>query len=410
MRRFISSDYARKLLILLVLTPMAHSHGADSTLKWHGYVSQGLIYTSDNSFYGDSEDVSWEFTDIAIGTSWRPHPRLQLSAQALYRQAGATSRDDIYIDYALIDYTLAQSMSHQIGFRGGRIKNPYGLLNDTRDIANNRPSILLPESIYRDPIRDIFHTSDSASIYGHAYFGDHLLQWDLLHGKPILTEAVEDTFISDPLSGSLKNNEITIGRVLVESFGGSLRFAYTYTDINIDYQPDAGSQQIQLAPSVFITVPTNGYPGETLINVNLWSIEYNTQNWQFNVEYQELDYTTKDILALNSKLTLPTEGYYLSAHYRLNDQWRAFMRYDVYHGDKNDKGGDSYEQQTGLPDHNQFAYDKTIGIRYSFDEHWLFSLEYHQVRGTAWLSSRENNLSQTEEKWDLFSAQISYKF
>lgn len=410
MKRFISLRYAKTFLALFALTFIARSQGADSELKWHGYVSQGLIYTSDNSFYGDSEDISWEFTDIALGANWRPHPRLQLSAQALYRQAGATSRDDIYVDYALIDYTLMQSMAHQTGFRGGRIKNPYGLFNDTRDIADNRPSILLPESIYRDPVRDIFHTSDSVSLYGYRYFGDHLFQWDILRGEPIITKAVQDTLITDPLSGSLDNQEITIGRVLLESFGGSLRLAYTYTDIDVDYQPDPGSQQIQVAPLVFITIPTNGYAGKTHISVDLWSIEYNTLNWQFNAEYQTLDYVTEDIMGPNSKLTLPTIGYYLSAHYRLSDQWRAFIRYDVYHSDKNDKSGDDYEQQTGRPNHNLFAYDSTIGIRYALNKHWLFSMEYHHIKGTGWLSSRENDLAQAEEKWDLFSVQISYKF
>ncbi|MGH1370458.1 MAG: hypothetical protein ACRBBW_00380 [Cellvibrionaceae bacterium] len=412
MKHFISSSCARAFIVLMFFAGTTSTGRAETstTLKWHGYLSQGLIHTSDNNFYGDSEDVSWEFTDIAIGANWRPMSRLQLSAQALYRQAGATSRDDVYLDYALIDYTLSQSMSHQVGLRGGRIKNPYGLFNDTRDIANSRPSILLPESIYRDPIRDIFHTSDSASVYGHVYFGDHLLQWDLLHGEPILTDAVEDSFIIDPLSGSLRNQDIAIGRVLLESFGGSLRLAYTYTDIHIDYQPAPGSQQIEIAPSVFVTVPTNGYPGETHINVNLWSLEYNTADWQFNAEYQELDYVTKGITAASDKVTLPTQGYYVSAHYRFDEQWRAFVRYDVYHGDKNDKDGKYYEQQTGLPDHNRYAYDTTIGARYAIDKHWLLSLEYHRIKGTGWLSSRENDLSQAKEKWNLFSAQISYKF
>jgi hypothetical protein len=410
MKHCISSNYARALVALGAAMTITHSHAANSDLKWHGYVSQGLIYTSDNSFYGDSEDVSWEFTDIALGANWRPFPRLQLSAQAIYRQAGATSRDDVYIDYALADFTLLQDMSWQLGVRGGRIKNPYGLFNDTRDVAISRPSILLPESIYRDPIRDVFHTSDSISVYGHAYLGEHLVQWDLLHGKPLLTNSVKSEFISAPLSGELDNEEATIARVLVESFGGALRFAYTFTEIKIDFQPDPGVQQIQIAPAVFITVPLFGFSGDTHVDANLWSLEYNTQNWQFTAEYQTLDYITKDVFGPGSKLTSPSLGYYLSASYRFNDQWRGFIRHDVYYSDKNDKDGSEYQRQTGTPDHTRYAYDTTIGARYEINKHWLVSMEYHYIKGTAWLPSSENDLSQSKERWDLFSAQISYKF
>jgi len=410
MKHFISSSYARLLVILVTGMTNTHSHGAKPDFKWHGYVSQGLVYTSDNRFYGDSEDISWEFTDIALGANWRPLPRLQLSTQMLYRQAGATSRDDVYIDYALADFTVVQSMSWQLGVRGGRIKNPYGLFNDTRDVAMNRPSILLPESIYRDPIRDIFHTSDSLSVYGHAYLGEHLVQWDLLQGEPILTDTVIDGLIRAPLSGELDNEKITIYRVLVESFGGTLRLAYTYTDIKIDYQPAPGVQQIQIAPAVFITSPLHGFPGSTHVESSLWSVEYNHQNWQFNTEYQTLDYITEDVFGPSSKLTSPTLGYYFSATYRFNNQWRGFLRYDVYYSDRGDKDGDRYQLQTGLPDHTRFAYDTTFGARYEINDNWLISMEYHSIKGTAWLPSSENDLSQSKERWNLFSTQISYRF
>lgn len=410
MKHFISLSCVKPILALLTLMPFIQSYGAGSDLKWHGYVSQGLIYTSDNSFYGDSEDVSWEFTDVALGASWRPIPRLQLSAQGIYRQAGATSRDDVYIDYALADFTVIQNMSWQLGVRGGRIKNPYGLFNDTRDVAMSRPSILLPESIYRDPIRDMFHTSDSISVYGHAYLGDHLIQLDVLHGDPIITDAVKNEFIVAPLAGNLENEEASIARILIESFGGSLRFAYTYTYINVDFQPDSGTQQVQIAPATFLTVPLYGYPGETQVEVDLWSLEYNSAHWQLNAEYQTLDYTTKDVYGPGTALKSPNLGYYVSASYRVDEQWRAFIRYDVYYSDKNDKDGKQYQQSTGRPDHNRFAYDTTFGVRYELNKNWLISMEYHRVKGTAWLPSAENNLTQAKESWDLFSAQISYKF
>ena len=399
--------------LLIWLTGLLFSHSLSATsedFKWHGYLSQGLVYTSDNQFFGDSENVSFELTDVAVGANWRPTPRLQLAAQALYRQAGGTSRDDVYIDYALLDFTLTQRLTWTMGARAGRIKNPYGLFNDTRDLAKNRPSILLPESIYRDPIRDIFHTSDSLSIYGHNYVGDHLIQWDLLSGNALTTDMVKNEFVRPPLSGELDNERIDIARVLVESFGGKLRFAYTYTKLDVDFDPDPGSQLVQVAPSVFVPMPLFGYPGNTRVDVDLWSLEYNSHHWQLNAEYQTLDYTVKNVYGPGSRQVSPSLGYYLSASYRFNNQWRAFLRHDVYFADKDDKDGSDYQQLTGMPDHNRYAHDTTIGARYEFNKNWLVALEYHRIRGTAWLSYNENDLSNTKERWNLFSAQISYHF
>jgi hypothetical protein len=409
--------YAKRIVYSLLAIPLAGQVLASSpinpdtkSLHWHGYVSQGLVYTTENSFFGDSENTSFEMTNVALGATWRPWSRLQFSAQALYRQAGETSRDDIYTDYALADLTLIQDMSWQLGLRAGRIKNPVGFFNDTRDIAASRPSILLPESIYRDLLRDVYHTSDAISLYTHGYLGDNLIQIDLLSGEPQITEATENEFILAPLSGELDDPKGDIARILIEAMGGSLRLAYTYTNIEVDYEPAPGLQTIQIAPMVFISVPLYGYAGDTEIDLDTWSLEYNYQRWQFTTEYQRIDYYINDIFGPGSTSKTPGEGYYLSTSYQFNRQWQGFIRYDVSYTDKNDKDGKDYETETGTQAHTRFAKDTTIGIRYEHNKYWLFAAEFHHIKGTAWAPKVENDLNELKEDWNLFSAEISYKF
>ncbi len=148
-------------------------------LQIHGFLSQGYIRTSSNRVFGHSEgDGSLDFIEAGVNASWTPLPQLQLAAQGLFRRAGAGHEHDFELDFGLIDYALLSTADRQLGFRLGRIKNPLGLYNDTRDVAFTRPSILLPESIYLDSLREQFVSSDGALVYGElrSRWGDFSLE------------------------------------------------------------------------------------------------------------------------------------------------------------------------------------------------------------------------------------------
>ena len=85
----------------------------------------------------------------------RPLSNLQFSVQGLSRTAGEGSPGNIRLDYGFIDYTFSNQENSQFGIRLGRMKNPLGFYNDTRDVPFTRPSILLPQSIYFDRTRKL---------------------------------------------------------------------------------------------------------------------------------------------------------------------------------------------------------------------------------------------------------------
>lgn len=366
--------------------------------RWHGQFSQGLIYTSDNRFFGDSEDVSFEFTDLAIGASWRPHARIQLAAQALYRQAGATSRDDVYTDYALINITLAERMSWKAGIKAGRIKNTSTLYNDTRDLASSRPSILLPESVYFDIIRDLFHTSDSIGLYAHTSVGNLLLQVDLLSGTPILTQPTQDELLQPPLAGNIENKDIRIARLTLETLDGRWRAGFTRSNLGYDYRPKQTGLSGNLFPSSFEFI------------VNSWSLQYSHENWQLTSEYQAAKNEITGLLGTGSQTGNTSEAYYLMASVEFAQRWHAYLRRDIYYSDKGDKDGRKFAGQTGQKAFHGYAFDTTLGIRHQLDRHWLVAAEVHDIKGTAWVADIETDDVDRVKNWMMFTAQINYQF
>tara|TARA_B100000809_G_scaffold266694_1_gene330783 strand:+ start:4799 stop:6025 length:1227 start_codon:yes stop_codon:yes gene_type:complete len=369
-----------------------------SSLRWHGFANQGIIKTDHNNFFGDSEHWSSEFSDLGLGGSWKPNSRLQFSAQAIYRRAGKNSQDNVQLDYGFADLNLVNTLDYGLGVRAGRVKNTYGLYNDARDIASNKPSILLPQSIYLDSLRQVFHTMDGLSSYGYAQWADTHLNLDVVYGKPLIDETTEQFILSAKRPGNIENEKMLIARIMLEQDAGLWRLGYSFAQLNSDYKP---------APVDF------SVSGEVNINLNLLSFEYNWTDWQITAEYQisETEYKGLNYIGYDNQIN--NESYYGQVSYRITPKWKTFARYDVYYINSNDKDGKKLEVETGglVPAHKAFAKDITAGIRYDINKHWMLAAEYHHIKGTGWLALVENPIpSETSENWNLFTAQLSFKF
>ena len=137
------------------------------SLQILGFLSQGIIHTSDNNWFGHSDDsVSGDFREMGLNASWRVIPELQLALQLVWRDAGKTDNEGFRIDYGVANYSFYSSESTLLGFKVGRVPTPLGLYNETRDVASTRPSIFLPQSIYFDRNRNIALSADGGYFYG----------------------------------------------------------------------------------------------------------------------------------------------------------------------------------------------------------------------------------------------------
>jgi len=361
------------------------------TLQIHGFTSQGFILTSDNRFYGDSEEGSFDFTELGLNASIRPVSDLQLSVQVLSRRAGEGGNGDLQLDYGFLDYNLISSTSKDFGFRLGRVKNPLGFYNDTRDVAFTRPSIFLPQSIYFDRTRNLALSSD-----GIHFYSDHRTQYgnffyELGMGYPDVDDSQTRLEIIGPRPGNLNERLSYVSRLLFEPNAGKIRLAVSGAIVNVRFEPVSPIQDtgtIRFTPLIF-------------------SAQYNSEFWSLTSEYA-LRYSKYRKVGTIPDFNRTGESYYLQGAYRFHKKFEALLRYDVLYQDRDDRKGKN--ASTG-PDHSLFAKDWTAGLRWDITKSWMSRIEYHYIDGTAWLPLSDNPLgSKTDRYWQLFTVLVSYRF
>ena len=121
----------------------------------HGFLSQGYFLTTNNNLFGSSErGGSLDFTEIGVNASWVPLARLQFAIQGCRGAPGEAAEgepDSISRSWTTRRWRPQTADSES----GWRVRLPFGLYNDTRDVAFTRPSILLPQSIYFERTREL---------------------------------------------------------------------------------------------------------------------------------------------------------------------------------------------------------------------------------------------------------------
>ena len=390
-------------LLLLILATAGPALAAGEGLNWnndlqiHGFFSQGYVNTSDNNFYGDSEDGSFDFRDIGLNASLRLGPRWLVSAQLLSRTAGEMDDGNVNLDYGLVDFTAYSDERLRFGVIAGRFKNPLGLYNDTRDVPFTRPSVFLPQSIYWDKIRNIMLSNDGGQLYGELFHDRHSLSLRLGAGYLPVDENLEWAYLGNDWQGELKNDDPSIvGRVLYELDSGRLRLALSHITTTM----------------VFHAAPGDPFDeGSVDVDYSIASFQYNAERWGLTAEYmrEPLHWHGLGFPIRNDDNI--ADGYYLQGTYRPFEDWELLLRYDAAFLDQNDRDGTGQSAETGLPAHLFYSKTWSFGITWNIREYMMLRAQYDIVDGTAFLSNRENpNPFDTERNWDMLSLLFSVGF
>jgi hypothetical protein len=366
-------------------------------LQIHGFLSQGYVKTSANNFYGNSEEGSWDFREIGLNASYQLRPNLLFAGQLLSRTAGEMDDGGVRVDYALLDYAPIMDAKSRLAFRLGRLKNPLGFYNDTRDVPFTRSSIFLPQSIYFDRVRNLELSADGVGIHGDLTtdWGDFNVQ--LNYGKLVVDENVERAFMFTNWPGELKtDNPWFTGRILHSLDGGRIRLAASAATGKLDYHPGAHD------------ILANG-----AIDILFWvlSFQYNEEVWSFTAEYMNEPLEWQDFGPYSPFRGKGTaEGWYTQLAVRPWADWEFLLRYDVSYLNTSDRSGEQTSIQLGIPAHNFYAKDLTFGARWDVTSQIMLRAEYHWIEGGSWLSNRENNPATTAKYWDMFALSASYRF
>lgn len=379
--------------LLLVLVAPA-SRALDYEL--HGFAAQGYSLSTHNDFYGDSIHGSSDFYELGLNGTVSLLPNLLVSAQGVMRRAGSTDTENLRLDYALLDYRLLSNSRYEAGVRLGRVKNPFGFYNETRDVVFTRPGITLPDSIYLESegVRSVLFAQNGAQLYGGVQLGDHYLTAE---GNYALKTRLSDKEKKQIFGGldlpvEIELEHFHVARLQDEWNGGTVKFALSYLHGKLVVDPKPG------------TLIRGGVTSDFLVA----SARYNARQFALTGEYRLLWSRAETNLAPPDSTA--GDGFYLQGEYRFLPRWTALARYSASFSDRHDRDGRRYAEQTGGDRFSQFAHDETLGLNWQPTAHWGLWAEYHQIQGSATVPLADNIGRVPADHWSLFQVMAGYRF
>ncbi|MCE8017776.1 hypothetical protein HOP62_16985 [Halomonas sp. MCCC 1A17488] len=379
--------------LALAWAPMAAADGVMDTLQVHGFLSQALVITDDNDFFGPSSsgEGSLKYTEIGANASFRPRHDVLVAAQVLSRRAGGDGSDARpALDYGVIDYQPYSDQQRTLGIQLGRFKNPFGFYNQTRDVAFTRPSILLPQSIYFDRTRSLGLSADGVSLYAEERMQHGTLRFTGGVGTPT-TRDLDSQLYPAHLGMDVSGSTSSIAQLRYEHAGGRFTAALSAADVNLD---------LGLGP----------HEGELNFQPWILSLQYDKERWAVTGEFALRQVSTTDTGPLpGSEVT--GESWYVQYTRRFFDDWQWLVRYDSLVSDRDDRSGRAYEAQGRGPAHARYADDLTFGLQWRVNPRVLVAAEYHHIDGTGWLPLRdEPDPADTQRSWNMVLFQLSLRF
>ena len=375
------------IIVWLLLVPaVVLAEGFLDKLQVHGFASQAVINTSANSWFGDSAQTSFGFTELGLNGSVRAHRRLLLAGQVLSRRAGEMYDGTPGLDYALADWTVLTSPDYRLGLRLGRIKNPLGLYNETRDVPFTRPSIFLPQVVYFDKVRNLILSTDGVMAYSEAFTPYGSLSLQVMGGRSLFDENVEWAYLSQNAEGEFKPNRVS----------GLAALWYTTPAERFRVGLSGATLTMKLKENPY----SSGYID---VLYGIASLQYNAEDWSITAEYVREPLAWRNFGPAFPDFNAVGEGYYVQGIYRLTPQWQFLARYEAGFGNPG-------RRSNLFPENADASRIITLGSRWDVTPQWMLRLEYQRHQGAFIVSYRENDQDSLIEHWHLFAALAAFRF
>ncbi len=147
---------------------MAGDGGDGAAAFWrkfqvHGNLAQSFAYGSGNNYLTmDTDDGTAKWSEGSVNVRTAIADNFHAGIQIHDYMMGQLGRGNAMIDWAFADYRVKS----WLGFRGGKIKAPMGLFNDTSDTDVVHNWALLPQGMYEAEYRSYNIPVVGGEIYG----------------------------------------------------------------------------------------------------------------------------------------------------------------------------------------------------------------------------------------------------
>ncbi len=176
-----------------------------------------------------------------------------MGIQFFSRDIGDASNNKVTVDWAYGDYRFKD----WLGVRAGRIKLPMGLYNEIRDVDMLRTSIVLPQGIYNDMLRDTLIAVNGAGIYGNVNVGAiGGLEYQALTGavysdpdsgaNKVFDDSINEKMTGAATIGTTENGNCYAAAIRWETPLPGLRMGYSYFKSNPENEIGIGGTPMAL--------------------------------------------------------------------------------------------------------------------------------------------------------------------
>ncbi len=422
----------RTLLTLVVLVGAASGSAFDlGEIEIHGFATQSYIKTTgNNTFSLHSIDGSPDWFEAGVNFSSEPVEGLRIGVQLYARELGEQGNGDVKIDWAMGDYRWRD----ELGFRVGKVKMPFGLYNEARDADMARPSILLPQAIYPETLRDLINAYLGGEAYGTFSLGaGGDLSYRAFYGTMDLDGVfVIDRFMRKGAASGLRALPFPLTEPNISISNAKATMDQIY-GVQLQWQTPIDGLRVNVnrheSESHFSNLTTySGWMADILASVSMTtSTNYDTlDSTVVSAEYRagkfmivgEYWWNTTRIKNTIGGLPFPLpdmpaveEGavaYYGQIAYRVNDWLQLSGYYSEYFSDRSDKDGDRYIAR-GQPAYLAWSKEFSTTIRFDINNHWLFKLEGHFFDGGANADDIDNP-DGIEKDWTMLIGRFVFYF
>jgi len=423
--RFNKKNYYLLLAPLWFISSQIHAIDVTSDFHISPFINQSAVHTSNNNFLGQSDDsTSFDSSEIGVVLNYKATEALNFSGQIISRKAGGKDNGKVEADYYFLNYSLLHTVNYTAAIKAGKLRLPYGLYNDTRDVAGTNPGIILPQSIYVDRGRDTFFSGYGIMLHGENFWQSSSMAWDIGSARIEPDNNEMGDLAGFPTENNAKGTYNPMARLFFSFDNDTYKIGLSYRKAKFEFIP-----------------VLNGFviPSGTLESRGkLLSLQYNQQAWSVTAEWGRSDTSADFTLAqmfvnppgiwvpLNTPASFkfPAESYYLQGEYRLNPKITLLVRRDEFYTNRNDRYGKDFTASINSmvaalpqlaplarPAYSQYAIDNTIGVTWNMSPDMLTRIEWHNVEGTAWLSATDNpNSFNTSKYWNMVAVQFAYRF